>query len=428
MSKKRLLAIFAGLVVLIGLAGALRWLWHQRESAATVQVQPITPREPEPIHGLIHEVDETDVASSNGDVHIRTADGAYYDFQLVGEFVAVRSDTNDLEIQVRQQPWQGSSRNISTNTAVAINVAGDRVSFNIGTNAGLHINGKPASLSSGQPTALPKGGGLLSSNGGFSISWPDESAVQVILHGNYLDIFVELTKSRAGHVVGLFGNFDRDPVNDITARDGTKIDLKSADSRELRRKLYDVFGNSWRIRQSESIFDYASGESTATYTDPKFPYELVTTATLDTGKRTHAEEICKQAGVIDANFLDNCILDIAVTGDAQFTQSSVKAQQRIKLPEGFNCTELPSGGDKCTNYRPSIPGARVGSPMKIELETLSADKKNTESFDCTLIDAARRASCIIRTKGKVFAGSNVITRYTLDTGELHEEKGTMQPR
>ncbi|MBR0851715.1 VWD domain-containing protein [Bradyrhizobium diazoefficiens] len=434
MSKRRLLEIFAALVALVGVAGALQWLWQQThkrtEPPPVVKAESVRPPEPEPepVRGLIHEVDERDVASSNGDVHIRTADGAYYDFQLVGEFVALRSDSNDLEVQVRQRPWQGSSRTVSTNTAVAVGVAGDRVSFGSGSGGGLYVNGKATQLAAGEAMALPKGGKIGVSNGALAVIWPDESEVRIVPHGTWLDVVVELVKSRAGHVAGLFGNFDGDPKNDVVARDGTRVELSSTDAKELRRKLYDVFGQSWRLRQSESLFDYAAGESTATFTDLKFPYEIVTTASLETGARARAEEICKRAGSIAASFLDSGILDVVVTGDAGFTESALKLQESVKLPEGFQCQDMASGGDKCTNYEPSLANARVGSPFRIDLDTMTGDVKGTESFDCTLVDAARRASCTIRTRGKVFAGAVITTRYTLDSGEVREEKGTMERR
>src|SRR6202022_2001223 len=105
-----------------------------------VEAPPITspPQLPprRPIHG-----DGTDrnVAVSNGDVHVRTMDGAYYDFQLIGEFVAVQSHSDNLQVQVRQAPWQGSSKTISTNVAVAMNAAGARVGVYIGKPAPLYI-------------------------------------------------------------------------------------------------------------------------------------------------------------------------------------------------------------------------------------------------------------------------------------------------
>jgi hypothetical protein len=81
--------------------------------------EPMPPEKPMPgpsndaprIHG---DVSDENTATSNGDVHIRTMDGLYYDFQLVGEFVAMRSKSGDFEIQVRQAPWvrRGASAQI----------------------------------------------------------------------------------------------------------------------------------------------------------------------------------------------------------------------------------------------------------------------------------------------------------------------------
>jgi len=432
MSKKRLLAILLALAVLIGLPGALRWLWRGIKSPPVVEAENRPrPPDPPPIRGLIREVSErNDVAQSNGDVHIRTADGAYYDFQLVGEFVALKSGAGDLEIQIRQEAWRGTSRTVSTNTAVAVNVAGDRVSFYVRPHSSMYVNGQSISSLS-QPLALPKGGQIVPGDGNFSILCPDESEVRVTSHADYLDLLVELSRARNGHVAGLFGNFDGDPANDLTTREGLNIELLGPSmaplsSDDLRKKLYDGFGNSWRIRQQESLFEYEAGKSTETYTDLKFPDELVSTTTLDGAARSRADEICRQAGVSDPGFLDNCILDVAATGEANFTRSAVKAQGEIKLPVGFQCRDMPSGGDKCTNFEPSLAGARIGSPFSIEIETMMGDAKRVESFNCSLVDQSRKASCIIRTKGKVFAGASVTRRYTLESGEPQEDKGTMR--
>ncbi|NJN21613.1 MAG: hypothetical protein HC812_11085 [Leptolyngbya sp. RL_3_1] len=41
-------------------------------------------------------------------------------------------------------------------------------------------------------------------------------------------------------------------------------------------RLYRQFGDSWRITQADSLFDYRSGESTVTFTDRNFPSTFVT--------------------------------------------------------------------------------------------------------------------------------------------------------
>jgi hypothetical protein len=444
MRKKRLMAVLAVLAVLAGLGAYLGLRFHADGRAPPAPVPPVVAQvepslasassdpPPAPIHGLIHEVSEYTVATSSGDVHIRTADGAYYDFQLIGEFTAVKSTTDDLEIQVRLAPWQGSSRSVSTNVAVAVKVAGDRVGFYAGRQTGFYVDGRPATFpDEGKAIALPKGGQVARVGGRFVVVWPDQTEVRVALQGSYLDLAVDLAGARAGKVVGLFGNFDGNAANDLISREGIEVTwpeliADAAGGRDPRKALYEIFGDTWRIRQSDSLFDYEAGESTSTWTDLQFPYAIVSTRGLDDAARARAKEVCTQAGISDTHFLDNCIIDVAVTGEGQFARSARQSEEDVKLPSGFHCRTLRAGGTRCTNYEPSLPGARIGAPFEIAVETMAGAAKQTESFDCTLIDMLRRASCTITTKGALFVGSNVVRQYQLDDGEVHKEKGTMR--
>jgi hypothetical protein len=431
---KRWRRLLARLLALLGAAGLAAYVWTFI-SAGPVPPPPPVPSSPSPPRPTDLDVaDQGDVtisfddATSSGDVHIHTADGFYYDLQLVGEFTALKSTADDLEIQVRQGPWQGSSKTISTNLAVAMNVAGDRVGIYVGRNSIL-VNGQAIPIPD-QPVALPKGGQIAPGNNRISVIWPDQTTAQVMSHGSYLDLLVELDNSRSGKVAGLFGNFDRNPVNDLTTRDGVLIAGRSPaqDPKEFQQRLYQQFGNSWRIRQADSLFTYGPGESTATWTDLAFPYQIVSAQSLDQTVRQHAEDVCKQAGITVSQFLLDCILDVGETGEAQFAQSTSQMEAAVKLPEGLVCQQAPLGGDKCTNYRPSLPDARIGTRYRFTIETMVGTSKQVESFDCSLIDASRRASCGIKTKGAVFDGSNTVASYTLDSGEPHEDHRVMRPR
>lgn len=428
------------LLTLVGAAGLLFYLWPHifgglgqngalvpQPAPAPAQQSSSKPATPSPpIQGDVSI--SFDDSTSAGDVHIHTADGLYYDLQLVGEFTALKSVTDDLEIQVRQGPWQGSSKTVSTNTAVAMNVAGDRVGIYAGKNF-IYINGQATPIT-GAPIALAKGGAITPSSGRISVTWPDQTTAQVSLNGSYLDLVVELADSRIGKVTGLFGNFDRNPVNDLTTRDGSVIEgpAPTESPGAFQQRLYQRFGNSWRIRQPDSLFVYGPGESTETWTDLHFPYQIVSTQGLDPGIRQRAEDACKLAGITVSQFLENCILDIATTGEALFARSMAQIEAAVKLTAGLECRSLSSGGDKCTDYQPSLPGARVGSQYRFTIETMVGNAKQVETFDCSLIDASRRASCRIRTKGDVFEGGATVASFTLDTGELHEDRGVMRRR
>ena len=80
-----------------------------------------------------------------------------------------------------------------------------------------------------------------------------------------------------------------------------------------------------RISQAESLFDYAAGESTATYTNLAFPAQPTSAQSLDPAAYTAAEQICTQAGVTDPGLLNACILDVASTSDASYATALVNA-------------------------------------------------------------------------------------------------------
>ncbi len=435
---KRWRRLLARLLAFLGAAGLAAYLWPFVSGGRLDSVAP--PPRPPPSAPVppppVQDPDTTqgdvtisfDDSTSSGDVHIHSADGLYYDFQQIGEFTAVKSTADDLEIQVRQAPWQGSSKTISANVAVAMNVVGDRVGIYAGKNS-VFINGQMTPIP-GQPIALPKGGQIAPSNQGVSVIWPDQTTARVTLNGSYLDLLVELAGSRAGKVAGLFGNFDRNAANDLTTRDGVLIAGPSPaqDPKAFQQRLYQQFGNSWRIRQADSLFIYGPGESTATWTDLDFPYEIVSAQSFDSEVRRRAEDVCKQAGITVSRFLEDCILDVGITGEAQFAQSASQIEAAVKLPEGLSCESMPVGGDRCTNYRPSLPDARIGLRYSFTIETMVGASKQVESFDCSLIDTRRRASCTIKTKGSVFDGSEAVASYTLDNGETHEEHEVMRPR
>jgi lysyl endopeptidase len=48
--------------------------------------------------------------------------------------------------------------------------------------------------------------------------------------------------------------------------------------------LYDKFAKSWRVTKSNSLFDYAPGTSTATFTNLAWPVENAKTCTIPNRK------------------------------------------------------------------------------------------------------------------------------------------------
>lgn len=249
-----------------------------------------------------------------GDPHLVTFDGLAYDLQAVGEFVLVRSGNAGLEIQTRTAPYQGS-RVVSVNTAVAMNVVGDRVAVYLQPRRIL-VNG--AVLEDGPSIALPHGGHLEVDGAIVRVSWPDGSTVRASTRGSYLDVKVLLASSHANDVEGLLGDFDGSSANDLVIR-GTDSALGAILDYD---RLYGDFAESWRLTQGESLFDYADGTSTATYTDRSFPRSVVTADSLDAAARAAAAAACTAAGITDPVLFAACVLDVALTGDASFAEAT----------------------------------------------------------------------------------------------------------
>ena len=87
-----------------------------------------------------------------GDIHVQTLDGATYDFQAAGEFVASRSTAGDFEVQLRLEST-GFSNYVSIVTAVAVLVDTSRASVALGREPMLSVEEQPVA------SIYPKGDG-----------------------------------------------------------------------------------------------------------------------------------------------------------------------------------------------------------------------------------------------------------------------------
>ncbi|MEU4729595.1 VWD domain-containing protein [Streptomyces sp. NPDC023588] len=297
-------------------------------------------------------------AGSNGDPHLTTFDELRYDFQAAGEFTAVQSTVDDLRIQVRQVPYPGSTL-VSVNKAVAMNVAGDRVGLYLSENGiDVRVNGKLRQVPDGD-MALPHGGGVsrISADDleSYEVTWPDGSFLATHVVGTWgLNVHVRLASDRKGEVRGLFGDFDGEPGRDLRARDGTPLpDSPSFD------RLYRTFGDSWRVRNADSLFDYDIGENTGTFTVRDFPERPITLDSVP--NQAIATMLCQAAGVTAGPRLDECVIDAAVTGQASFVVSAAATPETVGGPALVRDGDLVTGDisapGQVRRYRLDLGGA-----------------------------------------------------------------------
>lgn len=300
---------------------------------------------------------------SYGDPHINTYDGLHYSFQTVGEFILTTADSDSFEVQARQKPVADRS-GLSLNSAVAMRVCGHRVAIYTqdipdgGANP-VWIDGVPVPIDTGA-IPLPAGGELqVTGNSDYAVIWPsgDQVLVRPISAGGaeFINILPTLSPVHRGRVTGLLGNFNRNPNDDLMSRDGSILPAQSSYSlatnaldrvlpsvipvREVEDayfdSLYRQFGDSWRVGASESLFDYAPEQSTATFTDRSFPREFVTLNGVAPARIDAALTTCRDAGVEEV-LLDGCVFDVAATGSNDFASAAANAIANVVVRELTN--------------------------------------------------------------------------------------------
>ncbi|MEO0844073.1 MAG: VWD domain-containing protein [Cyanobacteria bacterium J06643_5] len=295
---------------------------------------------------------------SYGDPHILTFDGHRYSFQTVGEFILVKHKTCEFEVQVRQAPVNTS---LSLNSAVAMRVGSNRVGLyaqdfpDSDTTNPLRINGKPATVK-GKSLSLSGGGKIYRNGNNYVVEWStgEKLIARIYQSGkfNYMDISVFVSDSQSNQVIGLLGNANGNPKDDLRFRNGKKLPSKSTygDVNNLvnrvspvrlplnramnsyLKKLNKDFGNSWRISQEESLFDYAANQSTNTFSNRKFPAEYLTLGRLSTSELQSAQATCRQQNV-EPELMEGCIFDVAYSGNRDFARTAAKAGEMINLLE-----------------------------------------------------------------------------------------------
>lgn len=325
---------------------------------------PGPPDKGNPRIGPCKGLDGQSCANSDGDPHLVTFDRYRYDFQAVGEFVASKSVSGDLEIQTRQSAYPGS-RLVSVNTAVAAKVGQQRLGFYLDA-AGtivVHRDGQVVDLPRGD-TVLT-GGGILTREqavglaaDSYTLRWPDGSVAWLDPIGAYgIRLFAALATARRDQVSGLLGDFDGDRTNDLTGRDGAVVPVQGGPPFD---RVYRGFGDSWRVSGPDSLFDYAAGQSTETFTDRTFPDEEATLDTLSAQARAGALLACVMAQVTDQEILDGCTLDVALTGQPAFALNAADTQASTDV--AVIEPPPPSGGgttSTTTSTRIAI-GDRIG--------------------------------------------------------------------
>lgn len=264
-----------------------------------------------------------------GDPHLKSFDGATYSFQTVGEFTLVRSGSGNMNVQVRQRP---QSDDFSLNTAVAMNVGGDRVCFYANekpdgnTSTPLRIEGEPIYID-GDNYYLEHGGTISrSSKNDYVVTWPTGERVKLDASQTggmgFYNVAVEIYPC-ADNYDGILGNANGRASDDFDVRNtmggiassnwnmgvfGSMNQRDQVLEKEYLAFLAKDFARAYRITPETSLFDYGFNQSTYAFTDESFPRVHRTLGDLNDADRRRAQRECERRGFSGSD-LSACIYD-----------------------------------------------------------------------------------------------------------------------
>jgi len=263
-----------------------------------------------------------------GEPHFTTTDGLFYDFQGYGEFIALKSTTDNFEIQVRQNPVSPYlDRQVTATTGIAINTGQDVLCFYLDK---FYINKNEYSYYNNVWTLNQ--GSLTYADGALVLVTPNQDVIKFEVDQQiYFDYDVSLNSNRKGKVAGLLGNFDGTAGNDTQRKDGTVVNPSNFTD------LYPGYANDWRV--VNSLFVYPAGYTTANYTNldyPKSPPQI------DPVTKANAEAICRQNGVTTEPYLSACIVDVSLSGSDAYAISAQRAALSQYQISNFNIDSFSS--------------------------------------------------------------------------------------
>jgi hypothetical protein len=244
-----------------------------------------------------------------------TFDGVFYDFQAAGEFTLLKSTRDDLQVQVRQKPAVFGEERIAFITAVAVRDGGVTIEEDAGGQT--YLDKRRFSLAFAR---LPGGGSVTRFGSGkfagLNARWPDGTYVQ-IWPGLFIgmDVIVHAARDRRDRLRGLLGPYADNARHEYIGRSGARYQAGGQFDQLPFGVLYGQYGNSWRITQKQSLFRYAHGKSTRSYTRLNYPPRATTFAGLSKAARGRAKRICEAAGIRLPAVLADCELDVGVTND-----------------------------------------------------------------------------------------------------------------
>jgi hypothetical protein len=248
---------------------------------------------------------------SVGDPHLTTFHGAHYNYQYSGEYILAEADP-DFQVQVRQVIITPPTKPaIAYNTGAAVRMGADRFAVTLNS---VEVNGRPSVIRDGETIQLSGAVTVDRRGSTYTISRPIGDIVHINVLGDHVDISVTVGATNAASVRGLLVG-SGDEQHPFVGRD-----KKPVHGLVTTAALRD-FIESWRIEPNESAFSDQGRPS------PSGPVEGLTVDQLDAAKANEAKKQCTDRGVKETTALEDCILDVAVTGKPELADGFVFASK-----------------------------------------------------------------------------------------------------
>ena len=285
------------------------------------------------------------------------------------------------------------------NTAVAARVGAHRVTYQPNINgipdpSGLQLRVDGGLMALGT-TGLDLGSGgrivKTAAHGGIEIDWPNGTVLDVTpswwasQNKWYLNVDVLRTPSLEGIMGAIL------PASWLPALpDGASAGPMPATMPQRYATLYQKFGDVWRVNNYTSLFDYAPGTSTETFTLKSWPPQnqacvIPQSRPARPASPQVAETVCR--GVTAKSAHADCIFDVTATGHEGFAKTYQLSQQikaastTITVTDNADPTQVgesvaftaivepstaTSKGVPAGTVRFMVDDAKVGDPVRLD--------------------------------------------------------------